>query len=147
MCGARDAGVGRSVGALGVCSFFRGVAVNVAVMGDAGAVDAVMGLRCRQGLFFHNGFLYESTGLYGHSSLRKVRVDTGEVVQKVDLEDNLFGASVLAPRAASVVVPVASLLQPSAMRRVAAWGDRRGYHESRQQHLHAHVARAHGPRV
>ena len=54
--------------------------------------DAVAHSHRSQGLFFHNGFLYESTGLYGFSSLRKVRVDTGEVVQKVDLDDNMFGA-------------------------------------------------------
>lgn len=35
-----------------------------------------------QGLVFRDGFLYESTGLYGQSSLRKVRLETGEVVQR-----------------------------------------------------------------
>jgi glutaminyl-peptide cyclotransferase len=35
-----------------------------------------------QGLIFHDGFLYESTGLHGRSSLRKVRLETGEVVQR-----------------------------------------------------------------
>jgi len=34
-----------------------------------------------QGLFFHNGFLYESTGQYGLSSLRKVDINTGAVMQ------------------------------------------------------------------
>jgi glutaminyl-peptide cyclotransferase len=34
-----------------------------------------------QGLIFRNGFLYESTGLKGQSSLRKVRLETGEVVE------------------------------------------------------------------
>jgi glutaminyl-peptide cyclotransferase len=33
-----------------------------------------------QGLIYRNGFLYESTGLKGQSSLRKVRLDTGEVI-------------------------------------------------------------------
>ena len=35
-----------------------------------------------QGLIYRDGFLYESTGLNGRSSLRKVRLDTGEVVQQ-----------------------------------------------------------------
>ena len=38
-----------------------------------------------QGLLFHDGVLYESTGRNGHSSLRKVRLETGEVLQKVDV--------------------------------------------------------------
>ena len=44
-----------------------------------------------QGLIFHNGYLYESTGLYGESSLRKVALETGEVLQQVDLPSNYFG--------------------------------------------------------
>lgn len=38
-----------------------------------------------QGLLLHNGFLYESTGLYGESSLRRVDVTTGEVLQRFDV--------------------------------------------------------------
>src|SRR5262249_25585169 len=38
-----------------------------------------------QGLIFANGFFYESTGLNGASSLRKVDVSTGRVLQKVDV--------------------------------------------------------------
>lgn len=34
-----------------------------------------------QGLLWHEGFLYESTGQYGESSLRKVDVTTGEVLE------------------------------------------------------------------
>ena len=44
-----------------------------------------------QGLFFHNGFLYESSGQYGASSLRKVEFETGKVLQKVDLPRESFG--------------------------------------------------------
>lgn len=44
-----------------------------------------------QGLIFHNGYLYESTGLYGESSLRKVALETGEVLQQVDLPPHYFG--------------------------------------------------------
>jgi glutaminyl-peptide cyclotransferase len=44
-----------------------------------------------QGLFFHNGFLYESTGGLGRSSLRKVDIQTGKPLQKFDLADDYFG--------------------------------------------------------
>lgn len=44
-----------------------------------------------QGLIFHNGFLYESTGLRGESTLRKVKLETGEVLQKHSLKPKLFG--------------------------------------------------------
>lgn len=44
-----------------------------------------------QGLLFHDGFLYESTGLLERSSLRKVDPATGEVLKKLDLDDKLFG--------------------------------------------------------
>jgi glutamine cyclotransferase len=43
-----------------------------------------------QGLVYWDGFLYESTGLYGESSLRKVEVDTGRVVMQVDLPPQYF---------------------------------------------------------
>jgi glutaminyl-peptide cyclotransferase len=38
-------------------------------------------LAYTQGLIYRNGFLFESTGLNGRSTLRKVRLETGEVVQ------------------------------------------------------------------
>ncbi len=44
-----------------------------------------------QGLEFHGDILYESTGQYGKSSLRKTNYKTGEVLEKVDLEKNYFG--------------------------------------------------------
>lgn len=44
-----------------------------------------------QGLIYRDGFLYESTGLRGASSLRKVRLETGEVVQRIDLDSRYFG--------------------------------------------------------
>jgi glutaminyl-peptide cyclotransferase len=48
-----------------------------------------------EGLFYLNGFLYESTGLEQHSSIRKVRIDTGEVVQKVDIDPQYFGEGIV----------------------------------------------------
>jgi glutamine cyclotransferase len=47
-----------------------------------------------QGLAYRNGFLYEGTGLKGRSSLRKVRLETGEVVQRVDLAPEFFGEGI-----------------------------------------------------
>ena len=44
-----------------------------------------------QGLLFHDGYLYESTGLLEKSSLRKVDPETGEVLKRLDLSDDLFG--------------------------------------------------------
>lgn len=43
-----------------------------------------------QGLVFYEGYLYESTGLYGRSSLRQVDLETGEVLRKVDLSEEYF---------------------------------------------------------
>lgn len=43
-----------------------------------------------QGLEFYNGELYESTGQYGRSSLRKVDLQTGEVLQKIDISSEYF---------------------------------------------------------
>jgi glutaminyl-peptide cyclotransferase len=48
-----------------------------------------------EGLFYLNGFLYESTGLERHSSIRKVRIDTGAVVQKVDIASQYFGEGIV----------------------------------------------------
>jgi glutaminyl-peptide cyclotransferase len=47
-----------------------------------------------QGLEYRGGFLYESTGLRGRSSVRKVQLDTGEVLQQIHLEPSLFGEGI-----------------------------------------------------
>jgi glutaminyl-peptide cyclotransferase len=47
-----------------------------------------------QGLEFHNGFLYEGTGLNGKSTLRKVRIEDGQVLQKIDLSAEYFGEGI-----------------------------------------------------
>lgn len=44
-----------------------------------------------QGLEYYNGFLYETTGQRGESTLRKVEIETGKVVQKIDLDKKYFG--------------------------------------------------------
>lgn len=43
-----------------------------------------------QGLLWHEGKLYESTGRYGHSTLRRVDLATGRVEQEVALDDSYF---------------------------------------------------------
>lgn len=47
-----------------------------------------------QGLVFYNGFLYEGTGQKGKSTLRKVELQTGKVLQKIDLDSTYFGEGI-----------------------------------------------------
>lgn len=47
-----------------------------------------------QGLVWHEGALYEGTGQLGQSSLRKVKLETGEVERRVDLAPGLFGEGI-----------------------------------------------------
>ena len=43
-----------------------------------------------QGLFFHSGELYESTGLYGKSSFRKLELHSGKVLRKLEFNRKYF---------------------------------------------------------
>jgi glutamine cyclotransferase len=43
-----------------------------------------------QGLVWHDGGFYESTGLYGESTLRRVAFPSGEVVQRIDVPKEHF---------------------------------------------------------
>ncbi len=47
-----------------------------------------------QGLVFHDGFLYEGTGSYGESTIRKVELETGKVLQRHDLAADEFGEGI-----------------------------------------------------
>ena len=47
-----------------------------------------------QGLQYLDGFLYEGTGLHGRSSIRKVKLETGEVLQKRDVPPEFFGEGI-----------------------------------------------------
>ncbi|WP_285654063.1 glutaminyl-peptide cyclotransferase [Allomuricauda sp. NBRC 101325] len=47
-----------------------------------------------QGLEFHNRVLYESTGKKGASTIRKVDFETGEVLQKIEMENTVFGEGI-----------------------------------------------------
>lgn len=44
-----------------------------------------------QGLFFRDGHLFETTGLTGRSTLRRLDLKTGKVLQKTDLPNDVFG--------------------------------------------------------
>jgi glutaminyl-peptide cyclotransferase len=47
-----------------------------------------------QGLQYVDGVFYEGTGLHGRSSIRKVKIETGEVLQKRDLSAEHFGEGI-----------------------------------------------------
>lgn len=47
-----------------------------------------------QGLFWHDGYLYEGTGQYGESRLMKVDPETGRALQTVKLARNYFGEGI-----------------------------------------------------
>ena len=47
-----------------------------------------------QGLFFHDGFLYEGTGQEAGSSLREVELETGKVIRQLNLDPSLFGEGI-----------------------------------------------------
>ncbi len=48
-----------------------------------------------QGFDFHGTRLFEGTGLNGRSSLRRVDLETGEVLRKVDLAERFFGEGIV----------------------------------------------------
>ena len=47
-----------------------------------------------QGLEMYNGSIYESTGLYGSSSLREVDPWSGQVIRSVSLNDTIFSEGI-----------------------------------------------------
>lgn len=47
-----------------------------------------------QGLVYYQGVLYEGTGLYGHSTLRRVDLTTGTVLQEHALDAEYFGEGI-----------------------------------------------------
>lgn len=48
-----------------------------------------------EGLLWHDGFLYEATGEPGRSSIRKVDLETGQVLKKVDIPAPIFGEGIV----------------------------------------------------
>jgi len=47
-----------------------------------------------QGFEYADGFFYEGTGLSGRSSIRKVAIETGQVVQRRDVDAEYFGEGI-----------------------------------------------------
>ncbi len=47
-----------------------------------------------EGLVFENGIMYEGTGLYGDSSIRKVDLETGKILQMIRLPDQYYGEGI-----------------------------------------------------
>lgn len=47
-----------------------------------------------EGLVYDGGYLYESTGLHGQSTLRRVDLETGSVLQQYNLSRNYFGEGI-----------------------------------------------------
>ena len=83
------------------------LALVVACCGRAVAAVPVWGFRIvhtyphdpdafTEGLFYKDGFLYESTGLEGHSTIRKVELNTGRVLQERALSSEYFGEGIVA---------------------------------------------------
>ena len=48
-----------------------------------------------QGLVFEDGILYEGTGLYGSSTLRRVELETGDILQIHELPEQFFGEGIV----------------------------------------------------
>lgn len=43
-----------------------------------------------QGLFFHEGQMYESTGVHGKSTFRKVELETGKALERLNFDEKYF---------------------------------------------------------
>lgn len=48
-----------------------------------------------EGLFYKDGFLYESTGETGESTVRKVDLETGKTLQRFDVPSQYFGEGIV----------------------------------------------------
>ncbi len=47
-----------------------------------------------QGLLYENGFIYEATGIKEESTLRKVKLESGEILQSITVPGNIFGEGI-----------------------------------------------------
>ncbi len=48
-----------------------------------------------QGLEYYEGYMYEGSGQYGESMLRKYKLETGELIQSYNLPNNVFGEGIV----------------------------------------------------
>jgi len=51
-------------------------------------------LAYTQGLEVHDGVLWEGTGMWGHSSLRRLDLEDGTLIEKYPIPDSLFGEGI-----------------------------------------------------
>lgn len=47
-----------------------------------------------QGLIYHDGYMYEGTGRYGESSIRKTDMNTGKTISILNIDNQLFGEGI-----------------------------------------------------
>ncbi|MFW6025766.1 MAG: glutaminyl-peptide cyclotransferase [Candidatus Woesearchaeota archaeon] len=47
-----------------------------------------------QGFLYKDGYIYEGTGKYGESSLRKIDLKSGKIIKEFELDDNYFGEGI-----------------------------------------------------
>src|SRR5512139_3076266 len=92
--------------AMGILSIAAAAAVGLAAMSVQRATKApVAGYQVvrtfphdpqafTQGLVFLDGVLYEGTGLNGQSSIRKVKLENGEVLQIQKIDSQYFGEGI-----------------------------------------------------
>lgn len=82
-----------SLAVLGACQFQNSIPKQ---LGASASYEVVASFphdptAYTQGLLIHKGIFYESTGTYGHSNLRKVDPETGNILQNVALDEIFFG--------------------------------------------------------
>jgi glutamine cyclotransferase len=79
-----------------------------------------------QGLVFENNHLYEGTGLYGRSSLRKIQLETGTILQVRNLSDQYFGEG--------ITIYQNTIIQLTWKNNVGFVYDKDGFHKIEQFH-------------
>ena len=89
---------GRSC-ALLICLLFLGAAGPISAQNPTTEITVISthnhdSSAFTQGLEMYDGFLYESTGLYGQSSLRQVDPESGEVLRIAMLDEEYFGEGI-----------------------------------------------------
>jgi glutamine cyclotransferase len=87
--------------------FLAAAALSLAVAASAHAAVPTFGYKVvrayphdpgafTEGLFYQGGALYESTGLEGRSSIRKVQLATGKVLRQRPIDSRYFGEGIVA---------------------------------------------------
>ena len=97
---SRSGGQGRRIGFIGITAA-AGLTAAVSIGAQGRQAAPVYGYDVvnvyphdrdafTQGLLFRDGVLYESTGLNGRSSLRKVQLESGKVLQQISVDGRYF---------------------------------------------------------